>query len=217
LRDIAKISGSNTSRLSRWQRPTLPRSERGCEAGELDVDGMTTALRTASRRVVVTGLGAITPLGIGVKQTWSNLLASKSGIVSTSPLGKEFEALPSRVAGLVPRKSTPIKEPGVVEVKSNEKLTGDGKAGGDTGAEGWDSKDHVAPTELHQSPLFTHYALAASHEALSDAGFENGNGLDAEMTGVGLGSGIGNLEDLYDTSLAYGEKVSHPSLSILRS
>jgi 3-oxoacyl-[acyl-carrier-protein] synthase II len=159
---------------------------------------MNNTLRTATRRVVITGLGAITPLGIGVKQTWSNLLASKSGIVSTSHLGKEFEGLPSRVAGLVPKKRQP------------QSGGTDGSSVGSVPEEdvGWDSHDHVTTTELHQSPLFTHYGLAASAEALSDAGFKNGKGLDPEMTGVCLGSGIGNLEDLYDTSLAYGEKVS---------
>jgi 3-oxoacyl-[acyl-carrier-protein] synthase II len=169
---------------------------------------MTTSLRTASRRVVVTGLGAITPLGIGVKQTWSNLLASKSGIVSTSQLGKEFEALPSRIAGLVPKKPTLAANTGKLN-QDGKAVTEVQKAGREgTSIEGWDSKDHVTATELHQSPLFTHYALAASAEALADAGFENGRGLDAEMTGVCLGSGIGNLEDLYETSLAYGETVS---------
>jgi 3-oxoacyl-[acyl-carrier-protein] synthase II len=59
------------------------------------------------------------------------------------------------------------------------------------------------PTELRQTALFAQYGLAAASEALSDAGIPNGDGLDPDETGVCLGSGIGNLEDLYATSLAY--------------
>jgi 3-oxoacyl-[acyl-carrier-protein] synthase II len=132
-----------------------------------------------------------------VRPTWKALLDGKSGIVSTTPLGKEFEKLPSRVAGLVPKKQ-----------RKSDGTDGTSVGSVPEGDVGWDSRDHVTATELHQSPLFTHYGLAASAEALSDAGFKDGKGLDPEMTGVCLGSGIGNLEDLYDTSLAYGEKVS---------
>lgn len=131
------------------------------------------------RRVVVTGLGAITPLGVGVRQTWKRLLQGHCGIVSTRHLGSEFAALPSQVAGLVPR----------------------GKPGDGEG--GWTAAEHVSSTELRQTALFAQYGLAAAGEALVDAGFEGGRGLPQEETGVALGSGIGNLEELYDTSLAY--------------
>lgn len=105
------------------------------------------------------------------------MIAGDCGIVSTRPLGPEFAALPSQVAGLVPL--------------------------GDNSSGGWNAKEHVSATEIRQSAKFAHYGLAASAEALADAGFPNGEGLDAEMTGVCLGSGIGALEDLYQTSLAY--------------
>lgn len=67
--------------------------------------------------------------------------------------------------------------------------------------------------ELRQTAKFAQYGLAASSEALKDAGFEDGKGLDPEMTGVCLGSGIGNLEELYDTSVAYAQQVSKPPIS----
>ncbi|OCT46259.1 putative 3-oxoacyl-[acyl-carrier-protein] synthase, mitochondrial [Cladophialophora carrionii] len=130
------------------------------------------------RRVVVTGLGAVTPLGVGVRRTWARLLDGHCGIVSTRHLGDEFRSLPSQVAGLVPR---------AVE---------DG---------GWRAEDHLSPTEIRQTAQFAQYALAAAEEAFQDAGFKDGNGLDPEMAGVTLGSGIGNLADLYDTSLAYAQ------------
>lgn len=129
------------------------------------------------RRVVVTGLGAITPLGIGIKQTWNRLLAGHCGVVSTRPLGSEFAALPSQVAGLVPKGSS---------------IEG-----------GWTAAEHVSPTEVRQTALFAQYGLAAAAEALSDAGFADGKGLPQDETGVTLGSGIGNLEELYNTSVAY--------------
>ncbi len=65
--------------------------------------------------------------------------------------------------------------------------------------------------ELRQTAKFDQYGLAASAEALKDAGFEGGKGLDPEMTGVCLGSGIGNLEELYDTSVAYAQEVRTPA------
>ncbi|RMZ83203.1 hypothetical protein DV738_g1304, partial [Chaetothyriales sp. CBS 135597] len=67
----------------------------------------------------------------------------------------------------------------------------------------WNPLDHLSRTELRQTAKFAQYGLAAAAEALEDAGFKAGQGLDADMTGVCLGSGIGNLEELYDTSVAY--------------
>ncbi|KIX03768.1 beta-ketoacyl-acyl-carrier-protein synthase II [Rhinocladiella mackenziei CBS 650.93] len=135
------------------------------------------------RRVVVTGLGAVTPLGVGVRRTWNRLLHGDCGIVSTRPLGDEFTAIPSQIAGLVP--------------------VGSGVEGA------WKATDHVTPTELRQTAKFAQYGLAASSEALKDAGFEDGKGLDAEMTGVCLGSGIGNLEELYTTAAAYHQTKNY--------
>ena len=136
------------------------------------------------RRVVVTGLGAVTPLGVGVKRIWSRLLDGHCGITSTRHLGDEFKALPSQVAGLVP----------VSTFGAEGKALEEGL---------WQAEDHVSPTELRQTAKFAQYALAASTEALHDAGFRDGKGLSPDMTGVTLGSGIGNLSDLYDTSIAY--------------
>jgi 3-oxoacyl-[acyl-carrier-protein] synthase II len=56
---------------------------------------------------------------------------------------------------------------------------------------------------------FSQYAIAATEMALEDAGWMPTTKLEEEMAGVCLGSGIGNLEDLVDTSLAYQSDVSH--------
>lgn len=98
--------------------------------------------------------------------------------MSTRPLGDEFKALPSQVAGIVP--------------------------GGPASEGGWTASEHVSATEIRQASKFAQYGLTAAAEALTDAGFPDGTGLKPETTGVCLGSGIGALEDLYDTSLAYG-------------
>lgn len=129
------------------------------------------------RRVVVTGLGAITPLAAGIKQTWKRLLDSSSGLVSTSSKGNPFDTLPSRVAGLVPLGS---REDGC-----------------------WQAKDWLPASEERQMALFAQYAIAAAEEALHDAGWHPTSPQDLEATGVAIGSGIGNLDEAYNTSVAF--------------
>jgi 3-oxoacyl-[acyl-carrier-protein] synthase II len=136
------------------------------------------------RRVVVTGLGAITPLGVGIRRTWNRLLASESGIVSVANFepAARWRELPSTVAGIVPRGSKD-----------------DGK---------WQASDWLEKGEERRMAQFTQYAIAATEMALGDAGWKPHTQEDKEATGVCLGSGIGNLEELYNTSLAYDKAVS---------
>lgn len=136
------------------------------------------------RRVVITGLGAITPLGVGLRHTWSRLLAGHSGLVSTSHLepSERWAELPSRVAGLVPL---------------GAKATG-----------GWTASEHVTKSQERTLARFTQYALAATQEALNDAGWKPSKQEELEMTGVCMGSGIGNLKEMYDTSVVYSNGVS---------
>ena len=129
------------------------------------------------RRVVITGLGAVTPLGAGIQTTWKRLLDSSCGIVSTSERGSQFDSLPSRVAGLVPQ--------GKRE---------DGR---------WQAKDWLPASEERQMALFAQYAIASAHEALQDAGWHPASNEDLEATGVTIGSGIGNLDEAYNTSVAF--------------
>ncbi|KAK0843502.1 Mitochondrial beta-keto-acyl synthase [Friedmanniomyces endolithicus] len=131
------------------------------------------------RRVVITGLGAITPLGAGIQHTWRRLLECGSGIVSTTSRGAQFEALPSRVAGLVP-------------LGRRE----DGK---------WQAKDWLPASEERQMALFAQYAIASAQEALDDGGWHPTAQHDLEATGVTIGSGIGNLDEAYNTSVAFHE------------
>jgi 3-oxoacyl-[acyl-carrier-protein] synthase II len=112
------------------------------------------------RRVVVTGLGAVTPLAAGIKHTWTRLLDSQSGIVSTITKGPQFEPLSSRVAGLVPLGSRR-----------------DGR---------WQAGDWLAASEERQMALFAQYAIACAQEALEDAGWHPTKQADLEATGVAI-------------------------------
>lgn len=137
------------------------------------------------RRVVVTGLGAITPLGVGIRRTWARLLAGDCGIVSIADRepATRWASLPSTVAGIVP--------PGGKEY---------GK---------WQPSDWLQAGDERRMAKFTQYAIAATEMALSDAGWRPRTQEDRELTGVCLGSGIGNLEGLYDTSVAFDKAVSN--------
>jgi 3-oxoacyl-[acyl-carrier-protein] synthase II len=130
------------------------------------------------RRVVVTGLGAITPLGVGVRTTWNRLVAGDSGITSLTTLepAARWKDLTSTVAGLVPRDQ-------------------------------WRPADWLTATEQRRLPTFVQYAMACTKMALDDAGWHPSKPEDQEATGVCIGSGIGNLEEVYDTSLAYHQEV----------
>lgn len=135
------------------------------------------------QRVVVTGLGAVTPLGVGVKQTWNRLLAGETGIVSVANWepASQWKELTSTVAGLVPARGV-----------------GEGR---------WNVSEWLTVSEQRQLSKFTQYAMAASEMALKDASWAASSQEDREETGVCLGSGIGNLEEMYDTSLTFHQKA----------
>lgn len=133
------------------------------------------------RRVVVTGLGAITPLGLGIQRTWTRLIAGESGVVSVAQREprERWRELTCTVAGVVPG----------------------GPGGKSNGL--WKADDWLSAAEQRRMSTFTQYAVAASDMALKDAGWEALRQEEQEATGVCLGSGIGNLEEMYDTSLAH--------------
>lgn len=134
------------------------------------------------RRVVVTGLGAITPLGVGIRRTWTRLLAGDSGISSVADRQPQarWKELTSTVAGVVPTG------------------TGEGQ---------WNAADWLSASDQRRMSTFTQYAIAATEMALKDSGWEATNDDDQQATGVCLGSGIGNLDEIYETSLAHHKDV----------
>lgn len=134
----------------------------------------------------MTGLGAISPLGVGAHRTWQRLLAGRSGIVDVSAVDHQsrWKGLPTTVAGVVPSGS-----PGKT----------DGK---------WDPSDWVNVGEQRRMSRFAQYAVAATSMALEHAGWDPSSEADLEATGVCLGSGIGNLDEMYSTSVAFDKDVS---------
>lgn len=132
------------------------------------------------RRVVVTGMGMVTPLGFGVSHNWSEITAGRSGICGI----KRFDVsdLASQIAGLVPYIND---EEGRSEALSS-------------GA--FDPDKFITPKERRKIDTFITYAIAAAQEAVEDSGWQPKNEEDAERTGVLIGSGIGGLESVYNTA-----------------
>ncbi len=130
------------------------------------------------RRVVVTGLGLVTPLGCGVDATWSALLAGKSGARRVA----EFDVsdLPSQIACFIPR--------------------GDGTNGS------FNPDQWMEPKEQRKVDDFIVYAMAAADQAMADSGYAPKTKEQQERTGVLIGSGIGGLSGIADTSILLKEK-----------
>ncbi|HUO89123.1 MAG TPA: beta-ketoacyl-ACP synthase II [Rhizomicrobium sp.] len=125
------------------------------------------------RRVVVTGLGLVTPLACGVEETWARLLAGKSG---ARPITKfRTDDLATRFACEVPR--------------------GDG-SGGTFNADHW-----VDPKEQRRIDDFIIFGLAAARQAVKDSGWEPKSEEDRCRTGVLIGSGIGGLPGIEEGAI----------------
>ncbi|HEV7335784.1 MULTISPECIES: beta-ketoacyl-ACP synthase II [Bosea] len=130
------------------------------------------------RRVVVTGLGMVTPLGCGVDATWSRLIAGESG---AGPI-TSFDAsdLPAQIACNIPR--------------------GDGSAGT------FNPDDWMEPKEQRKVDDFIVFAMAAATQALRDADWKPQSYEDQIATGVAIGSGIGGLGGIYEASILLKER-----------
>jgi 3-oxoacyl-[acyl-carrier-protein] synthase II len=132
------------------------------------------------RRVVVTGLGLLTPLGTGVEHNWTGILAGRSGIRPITAF--DTEGWGCTIAGELP--------------------SVDGRGGGKPGDPGvFDPDSIMSPKERKRVDNFILYGIAAADEALADAGWKPETDEDRERTGVMMGSGIGGLGPIADTSL----------------
>ena len=137
------------------------------------------------RRVVVTGLGMVTPLGWGVDTTWNALLAGKSGAGRITTFDPTDYAC--QIACEVPRV--------------------DGRGGGGADIAGSFDPDQVMSSkEQRRVDDFILYAMAAADEAVKDAGWTPEDEHERERTGVIIGSGIGGLNAIADTAIELHEK-----------
>lgn len=130
------------------------------------------------RRVVVTGLGMVTPLGCGVDATWARILAGDSGGKKIDTF--EVSDLPSQVACYIPR--------------------GDG-SNGTFNPDQW-----MEPKDQRKVDDFILYAMCAARQALDDADWHPKSDEDQFATGTMIGSGIGGLTGIAETAVLLKER-----------
>ena len=123
------------------------------------------------RRVVVTGIGVVSPIGNDMATTWKNVLDGKSGAAPITHFNAE--KFPVRFAA---------------ELK------------------GFDPLQYMDRKEAKRADAYTQYAVAAAVQAMTDAGFSNGHGMDPDRVGVIIGSGIGGLTSFEEQHDVYRER-----------
>lgn len=131
------------------------------------------------RRVVVTGMGIVSPLGVGIERNWAALTAGKSGISKVTRF--DVSDITSQIAGMVPYQSEGV-------------------------ADGYNPDDALPPKEQKKVDTFIMYGIAAADEAIKDSGWAPKEEEELERTGVMIGSGIGGLQSIYETSQTLIEK-----------
>ncbi|NRA74243.1 MAG: beta-ketoacyl-ACP synthase II [Rickettsiales bacterium] len=129
------------------------------------------------KRVVITGMGAVSPLGSDVKKTWQALISSKSGISKV----KDFNTddMPCKIAGLVHETEN------------------------DTG---FNYEKYLSSKEARRNDKFIIYGIGASVQAIEDSGWKPNNQTDLEKTGILIGSGIGGLATIEQNSILIHEQ-----------
>jgi 3-oxoacyl-[acyl-carrier-protein] synthase II len=130
------------------------------------------------RRVVVTGMGLVTPLGCGVGPVWERLIDGQSGIRAIQDF--DVSDMPCKIAGQVPR--------------------------GETASGLFNADDWMAPKDQRKVEPFIVYAMAAAVQAVEDSGWKPTDEEPRERTGVMIGSGIGGLDGIASTALVLQEK-----------
>jgi 3-oxoacyl-[acyl-carrier-protein] synthase II len=124
--------------------------------------------RTNKRRVVITGMGSVNPLGLNVEETWQKLIDSQSGIKKITYF--ETDSYPVKIAGEL----------------SN-----------------FNAEDYIPPKDVKKMDRFIQYAIAASKEAVEHSKIDIKNEELLSRVGVIIGSGIGGLKTIEDTSRTF--------------
>src|SRR5579864_4836639 len=130
------------------------------------------------RRVVVTGMGLVTPLGLGVERVWKKLIAGESGIGAIQSF--DVSDMPAKIAAQVP--------------------LGDKEAGH------FNADDWVPPKDQRRMDQFIIFAMAAATMAVEDAGWAPDDEEELERTGVMIGSGIGGLPGITEGAILLQER-----------
>ena len=124
----------------------------------------------STRRVVITGIGLVTPLGVGVQSSWAGIIDSKSGIRQITSFDTTNFAC--KIAGMV-----------------------------DKSENGFNPENFIDQRSVHKMDLFIQYGIAAAIEAIEDSGWKVTDERSADRTGLILGSGIGGLGTIEETSI----------------
>jgi 3-oxoacyl-[acyl-carrier-protein] synthase II len=130
------------------------------------------------RRVVVTGMGLVTPLGVGTEYVWKRIINGESGISGIQSF--DVSDLPCKIAGEVPL--------------------------GDKASGKFNPDDYVIPKDQRKMGRFIHFAMGAATQAVEDADWKPTDEYERERTGVLIGSGIGGLEGIYDAAITLHER-----------
>ncbi len=130
------------------------------------------------RRVVVTGLGMVSPLACGVEATWQRLISGQSGVKRIETF--DVSDLPSKIAGTIPR--------------------GDGSDGS------YNPDQWMEPKEQRKVDEFITFAMCAARQAVEDSGWLPTSYEDQIATGTMIGSGIGGIEGIAETAIVLHEK-----------
>jgi 3-oxoacyl-[acyl-carrier-protein] synthase II len=130
------------------------------------------------RRVVVTGMGMVTPLGCGVEHTWARLIAGESGAKAIDTF--DVSDITCKIAGVIP--------------------IGDGTNGT------YNPDQWMEPKEQRKVDKFIVYAMCAAKQALEHAGWKPTTPDEQNTTGVMIGAGIGGVEGIADTAVTLHER-----------